>query len=106
MSPTFTIVREYHGRLPLAHLDVYRVRRIAELREIGFDEIIDDQRVTMIEWGDAIVSELTGPYLEVRIELGEDEHQRLITFAGVGTGWVERLGRLAQIGGLDAAARH
>lgn len=56
-SPTFTIVNEYCGRLPLYHFDVYRIDDIQEMYEIGFDEYLYGNGACIIEWGD-IVKEL------------------------------------------------
>ena len=53
-SPTFTIVQEYEGRVPLAHVDVYRLDRVQDLYDLGFDELVDDDRVTVVEWGDLV----------------------------------------------------
>ena len=49
-SPTFTIVNEYEGRMPLYHFDVYRIGCSEEMYDIGFDEYIDSQGVCIIEW--------------------------------------------------------
>ena len=52
-SPTFTLVHEYRGgRLPLFHFDFYRLRERAELEEIGFDDYLADDAITVIEWAD------------------------------------------------------
>jgi tRNA threonylcarbamoyladenosine biosynthesis protein TsaE len=54
VSPTFTLAVHYAGRLPLAHYDLYRVQRQAELLEIGFLEPDDPRTVTLVEWGDRL----------------------------------------------------
>ena len=53
-SPTFTIVNEYEGRMPLYHFDVYRIGCSEEMYDIGFDEYIDSQGVCIIEWANII----------------------------------------------------
>lgn len=53
-SPTFTIVNEYKGKSSLYHFDVYRVNDIDELDEIGFDEYIYSDAVSVIEWAELI----------------------------------------------------
>src|SRR5580704_9180868 len=58
-SPTFTILHEYRGgRLPLFHMDFYRLREKGELDEIGFDEYLRAGGVCAIEWGDKFSSRL------------------------------------------------
>ena len=49
-SPTFTILNEYFGRLALYHFDVYRIGEAEEMYEIGYDEYIDGDGVSVIEW--------------------------------------------------------
>jgi len=53
-SPSFTLVQQYEGRLPVAHVDVYRLDRIQELHDLGFEELVDGAGVTLVEWGDAV----------------------------------------------------
>ncbi len=53
-SPTFTIVNEYYGRLPLYHFDVYRIADPDEMYEIGFDEYVDSDGVCLVEWAELI----------------------------------------------------
>ncbi|GFR36199.1 tRNA (adenosine(37)-N6)-threonylcarbamoyltransferase complex ATPase subunit type 1 TsaE [Thermobrachium celere] len=53
-SPTFTIVNEYMGRLPLYHFDVYRIDDIYEMYEIGFEEYLYGDGVCVVEWGDMV----------------------------------------------------
>ncbi|MBO5239779.1 MAG: tRNA (adenosine(37)-N6)-threonylcarbamoyltransferase complex ATPase subunit type 1 TsaE [Lachnospiraceae bacterium] len=68
-SPTFTIVQVYEeGRLPFYHFDVYRIGDEEELFEIGFDEILDGDGVSLIEWANLIPGSLPRQYTEIQIE--------------------------------------
>jgi tRNA threonylcarbamoyladenosine biosynthesis protein TsaE len=97
VSPTFTIVREYLGRVPLAHVDVYRLDRLQELHDLGFDEILDD-RVTLVEWGDAAGPVLPADRLEVRLEMpAEEEEEREIRISAHGESWRGRARRLGEL---------
>jgi tRNA threonylcarbamoyladenosine biosynthesis protein TsaE len=93
-SPTFTIVHEYDARIPLAHVDVYRLESLGELHDLGFEEVIDDERVTLVEWGDMVAQALPTERLAVRLEPGGDDDERFITFASHGARWRERLPHL------------
>ena len=54
-SPTFTIVQEYHtGRMPFYHFDVYRIGCVEEMDEIGFEDYVYGDGLTMIEWANLI----------------------------------------------------
>lgn len=64
-SPTYTIVREYEGRLPLYHLDVYRIGNDAD--SIDLDDFIYGDGVTVIEWGNLLDDDVLSNYLEVLI---------------------------------------
>ena len=80
-SPTFTIVNEYEGRLPLYHFDVYRIEDIYEMNEIGFEEYLFGNGVCVIEWGD-MVRELL-PYDVIDIYISKvDEVTRRIDIKG------------------------
>ena len=73
-SPTYTIVREYEGRLPLYHLDVYRIEGDAD--SIDLDEFLFGGGVTVIEWGHLLGEDLPDSYLELEL-LKEAEGRRL-----------------------------
>jgi tRNA threonylcarbamoyladenosine biosynthesis protein TsaE len=75
VSPTFAIVREYEGRLPLAHVDVYRLERMQELHDLGFEEIVDGRRVVLIEWADLVMPIVgnVGDRIVVQIRQPDDE---------------------------------
>ncbi len=53
-SPTFTIVKEYEGRIPLYHFDVYRLGDSSEMEEIGYEDYFYGNGVTIIEWPERI----------------------------------------------------
>lgn len=84
-SPTFTIVNEYHeGRLPFYHFDVYRVNDLDEILDIGFDEYIYGQGVTLIEWADMIEAILPEDFIHVKIEKTDHPDERKITIKSFG----------------------
>lgn len=87
-SPTFTIVQEYEGDLPVQHLDLYRLGSVQEVLDLGLDETIDE-RVTLVEWGDVALDALPAEHLELVIalvpEAGDDV--RTITATGRGPRW-------------------
>ncbi|HIG25638.1 MAG TPA: tRNA (adenosine(37)-N6)-threonylcarbamoyltransferase complex ATPase subunit type 1 TsaE [Acidimicrobiia bacterium] len=96
-SPTFTLANQYAGDLIINHLDVYRLAHIDEVRDLALPEIVDDQSVTLIEWGDAIAGALPGGYLEVHLSLGQGLDDRQVTFRLVGNEWQERAEALANL---------
>ena len=62
-SPTFTIVKEYRGRLPLFHFDLYRLEEAEELWELGLDEYLDSVGVSALEWGERALALLPRDHL-------------------------------------------
>ncbi len=93
-SPTFTLAQQYRGRLMMHHLDVYRLDQLGEVAELGLSELLDDEGVVLIEWGDAILPVLPNEYLEVRLGFaaGADapDDERRIELRSVGLGWGHR----------------
>ncbi len=76
-SPTFTIVKEYAGEVPLYHIDAYRLENSDE--DIGFDEYFNGEGITVVEWATFIEEFLPEERLNIRIKR-IDEYKRLITF--------------------------
>ncbi|MFD1363441.1 tRNA (adenosine(37)-N6)-threonylcarbamoyltransferase complex ATPase subunit type 1 TsaE [Lentibacillus salinarum] len=74
-SPTFTIIKEYHGELPLYHMDVYRLEDSDE--DIGFDEYFNGDGICVVEWAHFIRDYLPAEYLMIKIAY-VDEHTRLL----------------------------
>ena len=72
-SPTFTIVNEYTGKIPLFHFDMYRLESENELFDIGWDDYIDRNGVCVVEWSEKVVGALPPDTIVVKIEnLGDD----------------------------------
>mgnify|MGYP000332007873 CR=1 FL=1 len=67
-SPTFTIVNEYSGRLPLYHFDVYRIGDVEEMEEIGYEDCFYGEGLCLIEWANLIEEILPEHYRQVTIE--------------------------------------
>jgi len=69
-SPTFTIIQEYDGKIPLYHFDVYRIDDPLELEEIGYEEYFFGKGVTIIEWADMIkdLIPIESLWIEIRTE--------------------------------------
>lgn len=75
-SPTFTIIKEYKGRLPLYHMDVYRISEGEE--ELGFDEYFYGEGVTVIEWASLIEEQLPKEKLEIKIFREGDQDRKIV----------------------------
>lgn len=80
-SPTFTIIKEYHGRLPLYHMDVYRLENGAD--EIGLDDYLFGEGVCVIEWASMISDLLPSNRLDIKI-YRESENERRIELYPIG----------------------
>jgi len=89
-SPTFVLVHGYEGLLPIIHIDAYRLDHLQELVDLGIAELLDGGGVTLIEWGDAVLPALPSEFLEVRLELGDGDDERIVRLRGSGTAWAVR----------------
>lgn len=107
-SPTFLLRRDYQGRVPVTHLDVYRLERLQDVLDLGYGE---DGAVVFVEWGDAMRPLLPAEHLEVELLLpdpgdgpcpapgvadadAEGEEARRIRLHPHGAGWQRRLAAL------------
>ena len=73
-SPTFTIMKNYTGRLPLNHIDAYRLESLHQ--DLGFEELVGTVGVTVIEWADFLEELFPEEYLKIRIErLGKNRRK-------------------------------
>ena len=87
-SPTFVISRIHHGKETLVHVDAYRL--IGESKSV-FDDLDLDSHIAssiiVIEWGEGFVDRLVDSYLEITIEFGSGENDRVVTSKGHGSRW-------------------
>ena len=77
-SPTFVLINQYRGRVPIYHVDAYRTQSLRELLEIGVDELMGGDGVTVVEWADKLLPLLPRGTIEVRIA-GVGDEPRAIT---------------------------
>ena len=75
-SPTFTIIKEYQGKMPLYHMDVYRLEDSYE--DLGFDEYFSGDGVTVVEWAHIIEEQLPSERLEISIFHEGDDSRKLV----------------------------
>ena len=94
VSPTFVIARVHDGRIPLVHVDAYRLGSVAEVDDLDLD-LDAASVVTVVEWGAGIAEQLADAHLEVVLERAADSEERTATLRPHGGDWSERLGRLA-----------
>ena len=80
-SPTFTFVNEYEGRIPFYHIDLYRLTDPAELEGIGFEEYIDSDGATVIEWAERAEYELPPESLSVYLSAVSETGREIGFFA-------------------------
>jgi len=92
-SPSFMIAREYHGRLALYHLDLYRLDHIEEITDLGLDEYFRPDAVCAIEWADKGNGVLPQDNLTIELEHLRGD-VREITFLPQGTRYIEMAGLL------------
>jgi len=84
-SPTFVLVNEYRGRLPVHHVDAYRTNSVTELADLGLEEMIDGDAVTVIEWAEKAGPLLPKRTIHVHIEGVGDEPRTIRIEPGVST---------------------
>jgi len=78
VSPSYLLAREYQGRLPLHHIDAYRVSTLNELAEVGLDQLLPPATgVTVVEWPSRVEGIVEVSDIIVRIELLDDQARRI-----------------------------
>jgi len=95
VSPSFVVVRELYGRLPLYHIDLYRLDRIEEIVDLGLDDYLYGRGVCVVEWADKGLSVLPGEHLLIEISYLAQDERRLELKPG-GSRYLEMLGQLGK----------
>lgn len=92
-SPTFSLLHEYPGRMPMYHLDLYRLGNEEEIEDLGFLDYLYGNGVCLIEWPDRLGTLTPDEYLLIDIEPTGDE-SRSYSLSAIGEKWVARLNSL------------
>jgi tRNA threonylcarbamoyladenosine biosynthesis protein TsaE len=95
-SPTFAFVNEYHGRLPIFHIDLYRLADLADSFGIGILDYLNRAKsgVLIVEWAEKMLSLLPESYLKVQFEvLGPNNRELMLTGYGDFAGWLREFVR-------------
>ncbi len=82
-SPTFVLVQEYQGRLPISHFDAYRLRSEGEFADLGIDEYFEAGGVCLVEWADRVAGVLPPEHLRITLTI-TGEHSRRARIEGRG----------------------
>ncbi|RLA94806.1 MAG: tRNA (adenosine(37)-N6)-threonylcarbamoyltransferase complex ATPase subunit type 1 TsaE [Deltaproteobacteria bacterium] len=90
VSPSFTIINEYPGAVPLYHFDFYRLNNLSEVLDLGYEEYFFGKGVTVIEWGEKVESILPEEHLKVKFYF-QDDNVREIKIKGYGKLFNQRI---------------
>lgn len=105
-SPTFVLVNEYRGRLPLYHLDLYRfagddaVQSLGEVEDLAIDEMLEEG-ACVVEWAERAAPVFAGDHLEIALAEGAADDERLLVLTAHGERPVRLLSDLANSGGTS-----
>ncbi|MBI2858413.1 MAG: tRNA (adenosine(37)-N6)-threonylcarbamoyltransferase complex ATPase subunit type 1 TsaE [Chloroflexi bacterium] len=92
-SPSFVIVREYRGRLPLFHIDLYRLEKTEEIADLGLEDYFYREGVSVVEWAERARGLVPENHLAITIRLAA-EHQRHIVLRAGGSRYLSLLSAL------------
>ncbi len=102
VSPTFMLVREYDGDVPVHHVDAYRLSGALELEDLGLEEVFSPDTVVFVEWADRVLPAMPESWLELALHTRFDE-VREIRVLPHGPSWSARTGELEDALGRFAA---
>ena len=76
-SPTYSVIHEYPGRIPLFHIDLYRIKGKDEIYETGLYEMLDRSGIFAIEWPDLLINDLGADFLSIHFEIIDDDTRKI-----------------------------
>ena len=83
-SPTFTLIQTYEGRLPVIHVDLYRLEDPSAILQLGLEDYFTPENIVIIEWADRLLQILPPDYLALHLEHSDTETVRHLTIRGTG----------------------
>ena len=92
-SPTFSLLHEYQGRIPLYHMDLYRLTDEEDIETLGFPEYFSGSGVTVIEWPERLGSLMPAQRLEIVMHIS-DETSRKANLTGHGDSWQKKVAEI------------
>lgn len=93
-SPSFVLLKEYKGKLPIYHFDFYRIRKGDEAYSVGLEEFLFGKGICVIEWADRVKRFLPKNYLDIALKF-KDKNRRKITINGFGSRYKELVRKYA-----------
>ncbi|MCK5241961.1 tRNA (adenosine(37)-N6)-threonylcarbamoyltransferase complex ATPase subunit type 1 TsaE [bacterium] len=77
-SPTFTLINEYHGKIPVYHFDLYRLQSTRELEDIGYEEYFYGEGISILEWAEKAECLLPKYHWKIYFDIRADEERQII----------------------------
>lgn len=101
-SPSFVLLREYHGRLPLYHIDLYRLEHVGEVADLGLEDYLYGDGVCVVEWADKGTGIVPDEGMHVSLQyVPESQMKRIIILRPQGERYLELTGDLKRRAGLS-----
>jgi len=81
-SPSFVLVKEYRGKIPLFHFDIYRLNNLKEIEDIGYEDYLARRGVVVIEWSSKMTRILPKRHLDIALKI-KNSNERIISVKGI-----------------------